>query len=433
MTDSVWSATTERQICPALEGKIKTDVLVIGGGMCGILTAHILGEAGVRCVVAEARTVGSGVTMNTTAKITAQHGLVYSDLIQRFGAEKSRQYYDANTHAIGRYRALAERIPCDFEDKTAYVYSTHDRQKLEHEALVYHKLGIPPQFCENTSLPIKTVGAIGMKNQAQFHPLKLLYALAENLEIYENTFVSKVDGHTAYTQKGKITARHIVLATHFPLVNIPGLYFLKLYQHRSYVTALEGAPLVDGMFLDEKETGHSFRTFGDLLFIGGGSHKTGKKGGNYAELRALAKLAYPGVAEKYHWATQDCMTLDKAPYIGRHRGSSKNLYVATGFNKWGMTGSMVAAQLLTNLIVHGKSDWEDLYTPQRSIMTRQLGINVGAAAKGLLSVGAPRCSHMGCKLHWNTVEQSWDCSCHGSRFDKGGHIINNPAKKRKKV
>ena len=280
MTGSVWSATTERQIRPSLNGDAKTDVLVIGGGMCGILTAHILGQAGVRCVVAEARTIGGGVTMNTTAKITAQHGLIYADLIQRFGIEKSQQYYDANTRAIGYYRALAEQIHCDFEDKTAYVYSTHDRRKLERETKAYLKLGISPQIRENTPFPLKTVGAIGMEGQAQFHPLKLLYALEKNLDIYENTFVRKIDGHVAYTNKGKITARHIVLATHFPLVNIPGLYFLKLYQHRSYVTALEGAPLIDGMYLDECETGYSFRTFGDMLLIGGGSHKTGEKGGS---------------------------------------------------------------------------------------------------------------------------------------------------------
>ena len=256
------------------------------------------------------------------------------------------------------------------------------------------------------------------------------YALANRLKIYENTFVRKIEGRTAITSKGKITANYVVLATHYPLINIPGLYFMKLYQHRSYVIALEDAPMPDGMFVDHQENGYSFRTYDNLLYIGGGDHKTGKKGGGYAEIRSLARQAYPHAAEKYHWAAQDCMTLDKVPYIGRHRAGSENLYVATGFNKWGMTGSMVAAELLTDLIVSGKSPWEEVYTPQRTMMSRQLMVNIGAAAKGLLSVGGPRCAHMGCKLHWNMAEQSWDCPCHGSRFEKCGNIIDNPAKKR---
>ena len=426
---SVWSETANIQNRPPLKGDITADVLVIGGGICGILIAHRLKEAGVNCVVAEAKTVGSGITKNTTAKITAQHGLIYADLIMRYGIEKSRQYYEANTQAIQSFRVLAEQFSCDFEGKTAYVYSTDDRRELEREAEAYHKLGISSWIKEDLPLPLKTKGGIVMENQAQFHPLKLLYALTDGISIYENTFVSKIEGHTAYTTGGKISAKHIVLATHYPMVNIPGLYFLKLYQHRSYVVALEGATLLDGMYLDKSDNGHSFRTYDNLLFVGGGDHRTGKKGGNYTEIRTLVGHAYPRATEKYHWATQDCMTLDKVPYIGRHRTGSRDLYVATGFNKWGMTGSMVAAELLSGLIASGKSELEELYKPQRSMMSRQLIINIGAATKGLISICGPRCSHMGCKLHWNIIEQSWDCSCHGSRFDKNGHVIDNPAKK----
>lgn len=427
---SVWNQTTTREIRQALEGDLTADVLVVGGGLCGILVAHWLKKAGVHCILVEAKTIGGGITKNTTAKITAQHGLVYADLIKRFGAKKARLYYDANTQAIQRYQALSEQFPCDFEYKTAYVYSINDRRKLEREADACHMLGVDTWIQEDIPLPFKTKGAIAMEGQAQFNPLKLLYAIANEIKIYENTFVSKIEGQTAITSKGKITANHIVLATHYPMVNIPGLYFMKLYQHRSYVIALEGAAMPDGMFLDERDDGHSFRTYGNLLFVGGGDHKTGKKGAGYAEIRTLIKQAYPHAIEKYHWATQDCMTLDKVPYIGRHRNGSRNLYVATGFNKWGMTGTMVAAQILTDLLVFGKSDWEEVFNPGRSMITRQLMINIGSAAKGLLSVGGPRCAHMGCKLHWNSVEQSWDCTCHGSRYEENGYIIDNPAKKR---
>jgi len=426
---SVWRETTNPPEHPQLNGGITTDVLIIGGGMCGILTAHRLREAGVSAVVVEAEAIGGGVTQNTTAKITAQHGLIYADLIKGFGIEKARQYYDTNTWAIEQYQALAATHPCDFEHKTAYVYSKSDRSHLAREAEAYQKLGIPANIKDTPTLPLQTVGAILMENQAQFHPLKLLYGLADGLPIYTQSFVHKIEGNKAHTKNGTITAKHIVFATHYPLVNIPGLYFLKLYQHRSYVLALENAPLPDGMYLDAEETGLSFRTYGDLLFLGGGDHKTGKQGGNYAELEAFAKQAYPNAPIKYRWATQDCMSLDKVPYIGRHRRGNSHVYVATGFNKWGMSGSMVASKLLTDLLLHGKSDRESLYSPQRSILTKQLFTNLGAAATGLLSIGSPRCAHMGCKLHRNEVEGTFDCACHGSRFTKDGHLISGPAKR----
>ena len=429
MQHSLWIKTTSHTPRPPLEGDRTADVLVIGGGMAGVLTAHLLREAGLRPVLVEAKTIGGGVTGNTTAKITAQHGLIYADLIKRFGSSTARQYYDANTQALGRYRTLAAQFPCDFEEKTAHVYSISDRRKLDREAEAYHGLGIPGTIVETPSLPFRTAGAIAMPGQAQFHPLKLLYALAEGLEIYEDTFVHKIKGHTAYTKKGAIRAKQIVLATHYPLINIPGLYFLKLFQHRSYVLALKGAPPVDGMYLDEREAGLSFRTHGDLLFVGGGDHRSGKQGGNYAELEAFTRKHYPQATAQARWATQDCMSLDSVPYIGKHRAGAQNLYVASGFNKWGMTGSMVAAGLLTDLIVHGKSEYAELYHPRRSMLTAQLFSNIGAAAVGLLSLGGPRCAHMGCKLHKNRAEGTWDCACHGSRFGKNGTLIQGPAKK----
>ncbi len=429
---SVWSESVKsesRTAFPALDMDIKTDVLIVGGGMAGVLAAHALQNAGVSCVVAEAKSVGGGVTKNTTAKVTAQHGLIYADIAKKFGADKARLYYDANTRAIETLRELSTRYPCDFEEKTAYVYTVDDRSKLERELEAYRELGIPGRIAEKLPLPIKTAGAVAMERQAQINPLMLLRALAEELKIYENTFIQKIEGNTAVAAHGKITAKHIVLATHFPMVNIPGLYFIKLYQHRSYVIALDGAPALDGMFVDERPDGHSFRTYQNLLLIGGGDHKTGKKGGGFGELRGLAGRAFPRARERYHWATQDCMTLDGIPYIGPHRHGVINLYVAAGFNKWGMTGAAVASRLLRDLIVDGESELDELYSPCRSMLTKQLAVNLGAAAVGLLGIGGPRCSHMGCKLHWNRAEKSWDCSCHGSRFDKAGHVLDNPAMK----
>lgn len=412
----------------SLKGDIKTDTLIIGGGMCGVLTAYRLTKMGVSCVLAEAKQIGSGVTGNTTAKITAQHSLIYADLIKKFGTGKANQYYEINNMAVKEYKRLSEVIPCDFNEKTAFVYSIDNREKLELEADAYRKLGIKHQFSENPPLPVSTVGALGMENQAQFNPLKLLNGLAGGLDIYENTFVTDISGNRAITKNGSITAKHIILATHFPLVNVPGLYFMKMYQHRSYVIALEKAPDLGGMYLDEQKSGNSFRNYNDLLLIGGGDHRTGKKGGGYEKLEILAKRTYPAARQKFRWAAQDCMTLDSVPYIGIQRKATPNLYVATGFNKWGMTGAIAASMVLCDLITKGKSEYEALYSPQRSVLHPQLFINLAHSSAGLLSFGK-RCTHMGCALKWNRAERTWDCPCHGSRFDEKGQIIDNPSKK----
>jgi len=427
---SIWSDNLQDDLYQSkiLDGDIHTDVLIVGGGMAGILCAYQLKQAGISSVVAQDNKIGSGVTRNTTAKITAQHGLIYNKLIRKKGLCRAQQYYKVNQAAVEEYCTLAQRIPCDFEKRTAYVYSADNRQKLEREAAAYERLGIPMHFQEKPPIPVKTVGALGMDHQAQFHPLKLFYGLAGQLDIYENTFITSIEGNRAISENGSITAKHIILATHFPMVSVPGLYFMKLYQHRSYVIALENGPQLDGMYIDEREDGHSFRNYQNYLFIGGGDCKTGKSGGNFAELRALSGKAYPDLEEKYIWATQDCMSLDGIPYIGIHRKSAPNLYVATGFNKWGMTGSMVAATVLADLITKGKSEYEALFSPQRSMLTGQLFLNLLSATAGLLSFGK-RCPHMGCALKWNKIEKTWDCPCHGSRFDKRGNLIGGPAKR----
>ena len=426
---SIWSATAERESHPPLTQDIETDVLIIGAGMCGVLTAYFLKQAGVRTFVVDAKEIGSGTTKNTTAKITAQHGLIYANLIKRFGTEKTRQYYEANTKAIAQYHALSQIFPCDFEEKTAYVYAREQKEKLLRELDAYQKLNIAATLKETVPLPLPTVGAIAMAQQAQFHPLKLLFSLADTLDIYENTLIYQIEGNVAHSSRGKIKAEHIVLATHYPLINIPGLYFLKLYQHRSYVLALKNTPTLSGMYIDEAEDGFSFRMYDDLLFIGGGAHRTGKSGGGYDKLRTFAEKSYPVASPEYTWATQDCMSLDAVPYIGRHRRGKEHLYVATGFHKWGMTSSMVAAELLSDMILGRKNDWEALFAPDRSILSHQLFKNIGSAVAGLASLGAPRCSHMGCKLKKNITESTWDCPCHGSRFTKCGQVIDNPAKK----
>lgn len=425
--NSLWSETAELPRFEQLKKDIKTDVLIIGGGMAGLLCAYSLRQAGVDCILVEASRICSGITKNTTAKITLQHGLLYQKLIDRFGMEKAKMYLEANQAALSEYRNMCRKIDCDFEEKDAFTYSLDDRKKIEKELAALERLGFEAEFAEELPLPFRTAGAVRFRNQAQFHPLKFISAIAKGLPIYENTRVQELTEHTAVTTSGKITAGKIIVATHFPFINKHGSYFLKMYQHRSYVIALENAPDVCGMYVDEADKGMSFRNAENLLLIGGGDHRTGKQGGNWAELVAFAGKYYPDAREKYRWATQDCMTLDGVPYIGRYSKRTPDFYVATGFNKWGMTSSMVSARILTDMITGKKNRYALVFSPSRSILRPQLVVNAFEATVNLLTPSSKRCPHLGCALKWNSQEHSWDCPCHGSRFTQEGKIIDNPA------
>lgn len=424
---SLWKATASLPEFPELVGDVRTDVLIIGGGIAGILTAYLLHEKGVRYVLVEKGRICSGTTGNTTAKITFQHGLIYDKILKSDGTEAARKYLAANRAAFDKYAELCGKTDCDYEIKDNYVYSTDDRRKLEKEVEALEKIGYIADLCENVPLPVKTVGAVKFPDQAQFNPLKFLSSVAEGLNVYENTFVREMRGNTAVTDKGKIHADTVIAATHFPFINKHGSYFLKLYQHRSYVIALENAQDVNGMYVDECDTGLSFRNYEGLLLLGGGGHRTGKKGGNWAELRAFAAKKYPDSREKHFWATQDCMSLDGIPYIGRYSAKTHGFYVASGFNKWGMTGSMTAAMLLSDMILGKRNGFASVFDPSRSIVKPQLFINGAEAVCNLLTPSKKRCPHLGCALKWNEAERSWDCPCHGSRFTEHGSVLDNPA------
>ena len=311
--ESLWQATDHPVVFPQLKKDATTDVLIVGGGMAGVLCAYMLQQQGANYMLVEADRVGRGVTKNTTAKITSQHGLIYDKLNSEFDEETAKQYLATNQAAIESYRTLCKNIDCDFEEKDAFVYSLNDRQALKKEVQLLKALGFDAALCKPTVLPFETMGAVNFPHQAQFNPLKFLSSIVQGLNIYEHTMVRKVEGTVALTEYGKIRANKIIIATHFPFINQHGFYFLKMYQHRSYVIALENAPDVHGMYVDEAQTGMSFRNYNNLLLIGGGDHRTGKKGGNWQELRDFAKKYYPHATEKYHWATQDCMTLDGMP------------------------------------------------------------------------------------------------------------------------
>ncbi len=425
--DSIWSQTARLPTFNPLRSDLKTDVLIIGGGMAGLLCAYKLTRAGVDCVLAEAKSICGGITKNTTAKITSQHGLIYDKLIREFGVERARLYLEANQAALEEYRSLCRGADCDFEEKDAFVYSTDSRKKLERELKALDRLGFDAEFVEHVPLPLATVGAVKFKGQAQFHPLKFIAAIAGDLKIFEQTKVLELGPGKAVTGDGTISADKIIVATHFPLLNKHGGYFLKLYQHRSYVLALKHAPDVHGMYLDENERGLSFRNAGDLLLLGGGGHRTGRRGGCWQELEQFAARRCPNARETTRWAAQDCMTLDGVPYVGPYSKHTTGLYVAAGFNKWGMTSSMAAATVLTDLILGRNHPCAELFSPARTMLRPQLALNGLESVLGLLTPTVPRCPHMGCALKYNAAEDSWDCPCHGSRFGEDGTLIDNPA------
>lgn len=440
--ESIWTAETEIRKREPLAEDLETQAVVIGAGLAGMLTAYYLEQAGIQAVVLEADRIGRGQTKNTTAKITSQHGLVYDRLIRTFGHSMAKHYAQANEAAIEEYERLVLElgIDCDFVRCPAYLYSQEETVLLKRETEAAKRLGITASFDTRSELPFPVAGVTKFEGQARFQPLKFLEKIGEKVTVYEQTKALKVEGNQVITDRGRITAKHIVFAAHFPFANMPGYYFARMYQERSYVVALEGAGALEGMYLGIDPGGLSFRPQGELLLLGGGSHRTGlnKGGGKYEMLRSKAADLYPDCREIASWSAQDCVTLDGIPYIGRFSRREPEWYVATGFGKWGMTSSMVSARVLTALIAGQDCPEADIFSPKRRFTmqaAKELAIHSGHTVKGLakhiLPAGTgeviPNCPHMGCRLEWNMDEDSYDCPCHGSRFDKKGRLLDGPA------
>lgn len=472
---SIWKMTCDMTKREHLKKNIEADAVVIGGGMAGILTAFLLEQKGVHAVVLEAERVGSGQTGNTTAKITLQHGLFYHHKCEELGRDRMQLYAQANKEAIDAYKAIISQlgIDCALTEASSFLYTNINEEKLERERDAAESLGIRTEYTNRTSLPFPVRAALGYPGQAYFHPLKFLYNLANRVKVYENTMVHKVEGDTLWAGSCQVRARHIIFATHYPLANIPGFYFARIHQERSYCIALKGIDSVQDMYYGIDPGALSFRPYGDYLILGGGGHRTGEGGGkgHYASLKEAAERYYPGRLAVTQWSAQDCITLDHLPYIGRYSRFRPNWYVTTGFGKWGMTGAMVSAMLLSDLISKGASPYERVFTSLRhpgsaglpnllqegmhsvgSLMgnlKKKADTALGALECGQGGIvtwegkdyGAYRdekgreylvplsCPHLGCRLEWNSDEKTWDCPCHGSRFRYDGTLIDNPARK----
>lgn len=462
--------------------ELEFDVIIVGAGITGLLTGFFLNQQGLRIAILEADTAISGVTLKTTAKITVAPRLIYSDLVKNLGIGKAEQYAAANLAALSTYQSLIDshHIDCDYEILPFYYYSTDKISKLDKELHAADAVGLDVSLVNEIELPFAIQGALRYDNQAQFNPVKFLNFIKKDLTIYEHTLVTNIKKHMIFTKDGQLSAKNIVITTHYPIINVPGFYFLRMHQERSYVLALENVPRLNGMYADINKNGYAFRSYHDTLLLSGNGHRTGenRNGGQYAGIHSAAKSFYPECQEVCHWSTQDCQTIDKLPYIGKYSSITPNLHVATGFGKWGMNHAMISAMILSDHILHAgfkvtrTSDYSSVFAPQRipsrsalpsfcdeirhtteNFIIRRLkssnsdlgqlppgqsAIVEGSHGKlgayrdreGKLHLVSAVCPHLHCILVFNPEELTWDCPCHGSRIDIDGTILKNPAVKK---
>jgi len=489
---SYWMASVQKTDYPVLEDDIKVDVAIIGGGITGITSAYFLTKEGAKVAVIEADRILQGTTGHTTAKITSQHELIYSKINKQMGREFAEQYADANETAIRMIEKIANEnnIECDFVTQSAYVYTQQDKyiEKIKDEAEFAASIGIKAAYLDEIPLPFPIKAAVRFDKQAQFHPLKFLLPLAKEVtesggQIFEQSRIVDIEddynNYVLITNQGKkVTAEKVIIASHYPCYNKAGLYFTRIYPERSYVVAVKAKESYPGgMYITIEDPGRSLRSQrtdgGEVILVGGEHHKTGQGVDTIKHYEALVDFANEIFTVEdipYRWSTQDCMTLDGLPYVGHFKSDTPNLYIATGYGKWGMTNSIASAMILKDLIVNGKSPWQDVYNPSRQTIASSAktfvvenfnvaekliegkisdlpdnteikpgegkiiqvnGQRAGAYRdhQGTLHVVDTTCTHMGCELYWNSAEKSWDCPCHGSRFTYEGDIIEGPAVK----
>lgn len=488
---SYWMESTSQPEFPVLNEDIKADIAIIGGGFVGISTAYLLNKHGIKVAILEADHILQGTTGHTTAKITSQHGLIYSKIKSQISDELAKQYADANESAIRMIEKIVveNKIECDYIPQSAYIYTLQNDyvNKIDDEVKAASSLGIKASFLKETPLPFPVKAAIRFDDQAQFHPRKFLLPLAKKItsngsQIFEQSRVVNIEEDGDYiliTSHGKkVTAKKVIMASHYPCYNKAGMYFSRIYPERSYVVAIKAKQTYpSGMYITAEDPGRSLRSqmskHGELILVGGEHHKTGQGKDTVKHYEALIDFANETFTVEdvpYRWSTQDCMTLDDIPYVGHFTSKTPDMYIATGFGKWGMTNSIASAMILSELIVNGSSPWQDVYTPSRQTISASAknfvvenlnvakelisgkissqkqdidiqpgegkvieanGQRAGAYRdeQGTLHVVDTTCTHMGCELNWNSAEKSWDCPCHGSRFTYEGDVVEGPAVK----
>ncbi len=456
---SYWLTSTEKTEYPVLNDDIKADIAIVGGGMVGISCAYLLKDENIRIVILEADRILQGTTGHTTAKVTSQHNIIYSKIQSQMGNELARQYAEANESAIKLISSITNElgIECDLVPQYAYVYTQQEKhiQTISDEVRAAAAASIAADYVEELPVGLPIKAAVRFADQAQFHPRKYLLALAKKItdkgiSIFEQSRVVDIEEDGPYlltTQNGKkIQADKVIIASHYPFYNKDGLYFSRIYTERSYVAAVKPAnDYPGGMYISYENPTRSLRSQtipeGELILVGGENHKTGQAKDTLKNYEALIDFAFDNFEVEdipYHWSTQDCMTHDGIPYVGYFAETTPNLYLATGYGKWGMTNSTASAMIVRDLIMHGTSPWENVYSPSRkatvtsakSFVVQNLNVAEKFIAGKISPPDSPlntTCTHMGCELCWNKAERTWDCPCHGSRFSEKGDIIEGPA------
>jgi glycine/D-amino acid oxidase-like deaminating enzyme/nitrite reductase/ring-hydroxylating ferredoxin subunit len=491
--ESFWRGTAELPSFPGLAEDHVTDVAIVGAGITGITAAYLLSTAGYKVTLLEAGEILAGTTGFTSAKISAQHGMIYHDLLKHFGGEQALAYFRSNSEALEWMIQTAGELDlsCGIQREDAYLYADHGDDKtlkqLEKEFKAYEKLGLPGEWLDNITLPLMAGGAIKLPGQARFHPLEYLKGMLQAVldrggVVYEHTMISekvdKGDRLTLYTEGSghQIRCRHAISASHFPFYDGGAMYFSRLHAERSYCLAFEPeADFEGGMYLSAGETVRSLRAVEwngrRLVIAGGDNHKTGQGVCTHRHYENLELFAGEllGIRQiPYRWSAQDLLTLDRVPYIGKTAGDEE-IYIATGFGKWGMTSGTLAARMIADQILRRPNPYSGLYDPSRfkanpgiknfivqnvnvakelvsgkveiiHKKTSDLGPDQGAVVfhdgkragayrdpEGRLHLVDRTCTHLGCECEWNDGDRSWDCPCHGSRFSYEGDVLEGPA------
>lgn len=484
---SYWTESAKVTDFPALEQDIRTEVLVIGGGIAGILAAYRLAEAGQDVTLVEGRKLVQETTANTTAKITAQHHLMYQEILKAQGEEKAKAFYQSQVDGINAIEDLVQKhaIDCDFEKMSStQVTDGRNEKAIRAEYEAYQTLGIKARLHEeDLGLPFKTTLGLEMPDQAQFHPVKFLSGMVEaavkaGVKFYEETLITELGKIKAQTEKGHVIHfEKAVMATHFPVNHLKNNYMSQLQIERSYIVAADGIDIPHGMYQTVDAPKRSIRHYhheaGIGVLVGGENHITGAKDRTEEAYEKLGEFAHENFKghKTAQWSAQDMMTVDHMPLIGQYDKQDPNLYVITGFNKFGMATAATAAQLISDLINRRHNPYEALFRPERintfGNQAKAMGKQIIDAVKGEtlalkdystdtseLKAGdggifniegklqavykdeegsehhvSPFCTHLGCVVKFNGAEKTWDCPCHGSRFDRQGCVLEGPATK----
>ena len=483
---SYWNATAEAPSFPSLSGDLNVDVAIIGGGIVGITAARLLKDMGVTVAVIEARRVGRQVTGKSTAKMSSQHGIRYQTLEQKFGEDRARLYAEAQETGIRRISELAAQwnIEADIEPMPAYVYTNDESyvSQIEKEVEVAQRLGLPASLTRDTGLPFEVLTAMRWDNQAQFHPTKYVAGLAATIpgdgsHVFENSRALDWEPTRVVTDRGTVTARNVVMATHLPLGQV-GMYYSMAYPKAEPVIAAPIRRVPPGMYKNAEEPGHSIRTHrrnGQVYGIAAGtSFKPGhpdEERKYVADIERWLTEHFDAGPIEYRWINEDYTPMDSAPFIGWSSDMGTGYLVATGFDAWGISNGTAAAMIIADLATGKENRWLEIFDasrvkpiaggaefvkenaevaahlvggylsrkpksfdelePGHAAIMKIDGDNVAAFKDeaGVVHAVSAVCTHMGCLVGWNETDRTWDCPCHGSRFELSGEVIHGPATK----